>query len=122
MPALLEILEQEHADMRRLLDLIKTEADAAETPDFGLLHEIVEYCLAFLDQYHHPKEELIYAALRQLDPVGAGAVDAIAAEHKALAIATRELAPPRGAPPVSISMRMRSRITPTSSPMVNRSR
>jgi hemerythrin-like domain-containing protein len=92
MPALLEILEQEHADMRRLLDLIKTQADTAEVPDFGLLHEILEYCLAYPDQYHHPKEDLIYAALRQLDPEGAGAVDDIAAEHKELAIATRELA------------------------------
>ncbi len=92
MPALLEILEQEHADMRRLLDLIKTQADTAEAPDFGLLHEILEYCLVYPDQYHHPKEDLIYAALRQLDPEGAGAVDEIVAEHKELAIATRELA------------------------------
>jgi hemerythrin-like domain-containing protein len=92
MPALLEILEQEHADMRRLLDLIKTEADTAEAPDLGLLHEILEYCLAYPDQYHHPKEELIYAALRRHDPEGAGAVDDIVAEHRELATATRELA------------------------------
>jgi hemerythrin-like domain-containing protein len=92
MPALLEILEQEHADMRRLLDLIKTQADTAEAPDFGLLHEIVEYCLAYSDQYHHPKEELIYAALRQHDPEGAGAIGDIVAEHRELTIATRELA------------------------------
>jgi hemerythrin-like domain-containing protein len=29
-----------------------------EDPDFGLLHEILEYCLAYPDQYHHPKEDL----------------------------------------------------------------
>jgi hemerythrin-like domain-containing protein len=92
MPELLEILEQEHADMRRLLDLIKTQADTAETLDFGLLHEILEYCLAYPDQYHHPKEDLIYAALRQRDPEGAGSVDDIVAEHRELATATRELA------------------------------
>lgn len=92
MPALLEILEQEHADMRRLLDFIKTQADTAEAPDFGLLHEILEYCLAYPDQYHHPKEELIYAALRRHDPESAGAVDDMVAEHRELATATRELA------------------------------
>lgn len=92
MPALLEILEQEHADMRRLLSLITAQADTAETPDFGLLHEIVEYCLAYPDQYHHPKEDLIYGALRQRDPEGAGAIDDIVAEHRELTIATRELA------------------------------
>jgi hemerythrin-like domain-containing protein len=92
MPALLEILEQEHADMRRLLDLIKTQADTVEAPDFGLLHEILEYCLAYPDQYHHPKEELIYAALRHRDPEGAVAVDDIVAEHRELTTATRELA------------------------------
>jgi hemerythrin-like domain-containing protein len=92
MPALLEILEQEHADMRRLLDLIKTQADTAEMPDFGLLHEILEYCLAYPEHYHHPKEDLIYGALRRHDPEGAGAVDDIVAEHRELTTATRELA------------------------------
>jgi hypothetical protein len=92
MPALLEILEQEHSDMRRLLDLIKTEADTARTPDLDLLHEIVEYCLAYPDQYHHPKEDLIYAALRRHDPEGTGAIDDIVAEHRELAIATKEMA------------------------------
>ena len=91
MPALLEILEQEHADMRRLLDLIRAQADTAEAPDFGLLHEILEYCLAYPDQYHHPKEDLIYAALRRHDPDGAGAIDDMVAEHRELTIATREL-------------------------------
>lgn len=92
MPALLEILEQEHSDMRRLLDLIKTEADTARTPDLDLLHEIVEYCLAYPDQYHHPKEDLIYAALRRHDPEGTGAIDDIVAEHRELAVATKEMA------------------------------
>ena len=56
MPALLEILEQEHADMRRLLDLIKTQADTAEVPDFGLLHEILEYCLAYRRHSPAPRD------------------------------------------------------------------
>ena len=77
---------------RRLLDLIKTEADTARTPDLDLLHEIVEYCLAYPDQYHHPKEDLIYTALRRHDPEGTGAIDDIVAEHRELAIATQELA------------------------------
>ena len=92
MPALLEVLEREHSDMRRLLDLIKTEADTARTPDFDLLHEIVAYCLAYPDQYHHPKEDLIYTALRRHDPEGVGAIDDIVAEHRELAVATQELA------------------------------
>lgn len=92
MPQLLDILEQEHADMRRLLDLIKVQADTAAAPDLGLLHEILEYCLTYPDQYHHPKEDLIYQALKAHDPDGAGAIDDMVAEHKELAIATRELA------------------------------
>lgn len=78
--------------MRRLLDLIKAEADTARTPDLGLLHEIIAYCLAYPDQYHHPKEDLVYEALRRHDPEGAGAVDDIVAEHRELTIATREVA------------------------------
>lgn len=92
MPRLLEILQQEHADMRRLLDLISKQADTAQPPDFELLQEIVAYCLAYPDQYHHPKEDLIYKALRRHDPESAGDIDDVEAEHRELAIATRELA------------------------------
>ncbi len=92
MAALIEALRQEHSDMRRLLDLIKREADTALAPDLDLLHEIAEYCLTYPDQYHHPKEDLIYRSLLRRDPEAVLAIEDIEAEHRELAVLTRELA------------------------------
>ncbi len=63
---LIEALRQEHSDIARLLDAIDLQVNGG-SPDFGLLHEILEYLLTYPDQYHHPKEDLIYRALCRHD-------------------------------------------------------
>lgn len=92
MAALIEALRLEHSEMRRLLDLVRQQADSAPEPDLDLLHEIAEYCLTYPEQYHHPKEDLIYRALCRHDPEAALAIEDIQAEHRELAVQTRELA------------------------------
>lgn len=78
--------------MARLFALIDREVDGAAEPDCDLLHEIVEYCLTYPDQYHHPKEDLIYKTLSARDPGRAPAIDDLEAEHEELAALTREFA------------------------------
>ena len=92
MAAIIETLQQEHADMARLFNLIEREVNGPGHPDCDLLHEIVEYCLTYPDQYHHPKEDLIYKALCVHDPGRAPAIDDLEAEHEELALLTREFA------------------------------
>ena len=92
MADMIEILRQEHASMVAILDLIDQEVNGPGDMDLGLLHEVMEYCLTYPDQYHHPKEDLIYQALCRHDPSIAPAIDDLEAEHEELAIATREVA------------------------------
>jgi hemerythrin-like domain-containing protein len=92
MPALIDALRQEHESMWRLLEVLERQVQDDGVPDFDLVQEIVAYFLTYPDQYHHPKEDLIYRALRRCDPETAICLDDIEAEHEELGIATRELA------------------------------
>ena len=59
----LDLLRQEHREMRVLLDALEQQLDLFEQagePDFELLSEIVDYFRGVPDLYHHPKEDLIY--------------------------------------------------------------
>ena len=91
MAAILRALRQEHANLAQLLELIDRQLDGREAPDLDLLRGILDYFLTYPDQYHHPKEDLIYRALCRRDPALAPAIGDLEAEHEELAIATREL-------------------------------
>jgi hemerythrin-like domain-containing protein len=92
MSHLIDALRQEHSDLSELLDIIDREINGSGEPDLDLLHEVLEYCLTYPDQYHHPKEDLIYRALarhdRQIEP----AIEDLEAEHEELSELTKELA------------------------------
>jgi hemerythrin-like domain-containing protein len=90
MATMIDTLRQEHADIARLLDLVEQQVDGEDAPDYGLLHEIAEYCLTYPDQYHHPKEDLIYQALCRHDPRATPAIADLEAEHEELTVLTRE--------------------------------
>lgn len=92
MVAMMEALRHEHADMTALLDIIDAEFAGEAPPDYALVKEIVEYCLTYPDQYHHPKEDLIYRALCRHEAAAEPAIGDLEAEHEALAEITREFA------------------------------
>jgi hemerythrin-like domain-containing protein len=67
----IDVLRQEHGSMSRLLrlmDKLGQEMRDGQDPDFPLLGEIGDYLDGFPDQCHHPKEDLIYNRLAELDP------------------------------------------------------
>ena len=53
---------------------------------------VVEYCLEYPDQCHHPKEDWIYRKLGDLDGTLAEPLGDLPAEHAALADQTRQVA------------------------------
>lgn len=91
MAAVLQALRREHANLAQLLELIDRELDGREAPDLGLLRGVVDYFLTYPEQYHHPKEDLIYRALCRRDPALAPAIGDLVAEHEELTLATHEL-------------------------------
>lgn len=94
MPEVLTRLHKEHADFARLLDLLDRQRAlfAAGSADYDTIGAILQYCLEYPDAVHHPKEDLIYGALRSRDPDLAAEVGDLEEEHRDLALAARELA------------------------------
>ena len=91
MTKLMDTLRREHLTISKLLDLIEREISGEGPPEADLLHEILEYLVTYPDQYHHPKEDLIYQALCRHDEQLSAAIGDLEAEHEELAILTREL-------------------------------
>lgn len=88
MSKIVDALRKEHAKILTVLDILERqiEAFAEDGPvDYGLIAAIVDYFTDFPDKQHHPKEDLIFARLREADPAAASGVGDLAALHAALA-------------------------------------
>ena len=88
MPAVIDTLRREHANMAKLLRILDRhldDFDAGGSPDYELMLGIVEYLHDWSGQWHHPKEDLVLAKLRQRDPAAAERVGDLEADHHALA-------------------------------------
>ncbi len=95
MSKVVRALRREHADIARLLDALERELDIFDqggTPDYDIVQGVIDYCLAYPDLYHHPKEDLVLERLRQRDPEAAAAIGELQPEHEALAELTRRFA------------------------------
>jgi len=91
MAKVLEILRQEHANMARLVGLLEREAarhEAGEVIDFDRIASILAYSLEYSGRYHHPLEDKVYRAVREIAPERAEALTDLEAEHRDLAAAT----------------------------------
>ena len=95
MVEVIRALRRDHANLARLLDELERQIGIFEdggAPDYDVIGCVVEYCLDFPDQCHHPKEDLIYRKLGGLAGNLAGPVGDLQAEHVALADRTRRVA------------------------------
>ena len=89
------LLRLEHLNMGKLLTLVERECErmvAEGDPDHELLQLTMEYFLGFPDRCHHPKEDLIYRAMRRRNPQAAEAVGCLLDQHAALARQARSVA------------------------------
>lgn len=83
-------LNRDHANVAKLLDLLESEILAigvGKTPDYPLLHGIMRYMTEYPDQFHHPKEELIFAKLLKREPGARADVDDLLEEHISIGLA-----------------------------------
>jgi hemerythrin-like domain-containing protein len=91
----IEVLRAEHADMARLFNALEHQlgllADG-HTPDYDVVEGVVDYCLDYPEQCHHPKEDIVFARLLDRDPEASKAVGDLEQEHMKLAALTQEFA------------------------------
>ncbi|NNG03478.1 MAG: hemerythrin domain-containing protein [Inquilinus sp.] len=88
MPAVIDTLRREHANMAKLLRILERHLDtfdASGSPDYDVVAGIVDYLHDWSGQWHHPKEDLVLAKLRLRDPAAADRVGDLERDHQALA-------------------------------------
>lgn len=89
----IQTLRSEHRTTARMLDLLDRQItlfEEAQSPDYDLLKDVIDYFLTYPDLYHHPKENLILEVLREKDPEMAAPVGDIAKEHAELSVRLHE--------------------------------
>lgn len=85
---LLDDLRADHRNMSVMLDLLGQQIGHVrdgERPDYELIHDIMRYMTVYSDAVHHPKEDLLYAAMRSQKPEMASGLERVDSEHQELA-------------------------------------
>ena len=94
MPDTLALWHTEHANFARLLNLLDDQLALfhdAGAPDYELMQEIMFYMTHYSDVLHPPKEDLVFAKIRERDAAVAEVIDALAAQHRHLKSAGEHL-------------------------------
>lgn len=74
--------------MAILLDMLQEEVDRVHddaSPDFELLEDIMRYMTVYSDAMHHPKEDLIYAGMRAIQPELIEGLEQVEVDHEEIA-------------------------------------
>ena len=88
MPAVIDSLRQDHANMVKLLTILDRQIavfNSGGAPDYEIISGVVEYLKDWSDRWHHPKEDLVLDKLRLRDPAAADKVGELEQHHEALA-------------------------------------
>ena len=94
MPTTLALWHAEHVNFARLLNLLDGQLvlfHGGKVPDYELMLNIMFYMTHYSDVLHHPKEDLVFAKIREREKGVAATVDKLAAQHARLHDAGREL-------------------------------
>ncbi len=84
MPDTLAQWHAEHANFARLLYLLDEQLALFHTggaPDYELMLDIMFYMTHYSDVLHHPKEDLVFAKIREREKSVAKVVDELIAQH-----------------------------------------
>ena len=91
---ILALWHGEHAKFARLLGLLEQQLEAFRAnaePDFEVMADVVRYLREYGDAVHHPREDIGFRRLLEKQPDTGPMVQRLLQEHRALAVAGREL-------------------------------
>lgn len=89
MSRIMRQLRTDHSHVARLLSLLDRQLDlvrAGANADFEVMAGAMRYMTGYADRYHHPRENLVFARLRERDPALAEVLGDLEREHEKLAI------------------------------------
>lgn len=81
-------LRAEHRHIAAVVELMAGQLDAierGELVDTHVLYETMHYMVTWPDKFHHPREDLIYGRVAELDASAADSVDSLQREHDGMA-------------------------------------
>lgn len=85
MTRIIELLLEEHRNIKKLLHVLEQELhvfDHSDQPDYEILRAIIEYFQDYPESYHHPKEDMVFEKLKARDPAVAKRVGDVEEEHQ----------------------------------------
>ena len=91
---ILQTLYSEHRYISSLLAYLEEHASRLQTgkvPDYNLLRDIIDYLTHYPDQYHHPREDMLFSQILDSDSQFQKKLDRLEREHQALHHYTDEL-------------------------------
>jgi hemerythrin-like domain-containing protein len=89
-----QLWHEEHVYFQRLLQLLRHELDVlaqGDTPNYGLMLDIIGYLRDWSDQVHHPREDEVFRRLAQRRPDWSLRVARLRQEHVVIAHAGETL-------------------------------
>ncbi len=81
---LMKALRAEHRHMATVMQLFSEQLkaiEAGELVDTHVVYEIMDYMVTWPDRFHHPREDLIYARVAEVDASTADDVDTLQRDH-----------------------------------------
>ena len=84
----LQALYAEHRHIASVMQLFSEQLKAiaaAELVDTHVVYEIMDYMVTWPDRFHHPREDLIYGRVAELDAAAADNVDSLQRDHDHMA-------------------------------------
>lgn len=81
---MMKALRAEHRHMATVMNLFAQQLDsidAGELVDTHVVFEIIDYMVTWPDRFHHPREDLIYARVSEVDPGSVDSVDTLQRDH-----------------------------------------
>ena len=81
---LMKALRAEHRHMGTVMQLFTDQLSAiegGELVDTHVVYEIMHYMVTWPDRFHHPREDLIYARVAEVNPMAADDVDTLQRDH-----------------------------------------
>jgi len=81
---LMKALRAEHRHMATVMQLFVDQLKAlegGEQVDSHVVYEVMDYMVSWPDRFHHPREDIIYSRVAELDSKAADEVDTLQRDH-----------------------------------------
>ena len=87
-------LRAEHKHIASVMAVFSQQlnaVDSGELVDTHIMYETMDYMVCWPDRFHHPREDLVYGRVAEIDPNAADNVDSLQREHDKMGVSARKL-------------------------------